>query len=128
MELALADADLSPSAIGYVNAHGTGTQQGDVAESQATWNVFGGKVPVSSLKSYMGHTLGACGALEAWISIEMMRDGRFAPTVNLTQVDSRCADLDYIVDQSRKLDCEYIISNNFAFGGINTSLVFRRCD
>jgi 3-oxoacyl-[acyl-carrier-protein] synthase II len=128
MELALADADLSPSAIGYVNAHGTGTQQGDVAESQATWNVFGGKVPVSSLKSYMGHTLGACGALEAWISIEMMRDGRFAPTVNLTQVDSRCADLDYIVDRSRKLDCEYIISNNFAFGGINTSLVFRRCD
>jgi hypothetical protein len=61
--------------------------------------VFGGKVPVSSLKSYMGHTLGACGALEAWMSIEMMRDGRFAPTVNLTQVDSRCADLDYIVDQ-----------------------------
>jgi 3-oxoacyl-[acyl-carrier-protein] synthase II len=128
MELALADADLSPSAIGYVNAHGTGTQQGDVAESQATWNVFGGKVPVSSLKSYMGHTLGACGALEAWISIEMMRAGWFAPTVNLTHVDSRCADLDYIVDQSRKLDCEYIISNNFAFGGINTSLVFRRCD
>jgi 3-oxoacyl-[acyl-carrier-protein] synthase II len=128
MELALADAELSPSAIGYVNAHGTGTQQGDVAESHATWNVFGGKVPVSSLKSYMGHTLGACGALEAWFSIQMMRDGRFAPTVNLTQVDSRCADLDYIVDQSRKLDCEYIISNNFAFGGINTSLVFRRCD
>jgi len=128
MELALADADLSPSAIGYVNAHGTGTQQGDVAESQATWNVFGGKVPVSSLKSYMGHTLGACGALEAWMSIEMMRAGWFAPTVNLTQVDLSCADLDYIVDQSRKLDCEYIISNNFAFGGINTSLVFRRCD
>jgi 3-oxoacyl-[acyl-carrier-protein] synthase II len=127
MELALADADLSPSAIGYVNAHGTGTQQGDIAESQATWNVFGGKVPVSSLKSYMGHTLGACGALEAWMSIEMMRAGWFAPTVNLTQIDSECADLDYIVEQARKLDCEYITSNNFAFGGINTSLIFRRC-
>ena len=80
MELALADAELPPSAIGYVNAHGTGTQHGDVAESQATWNVFGAKVPVSSLKSYMGHTLGACGALEAWMSIEMMRTGWFAPT------------------------------------------------
>ena len=127
MELALADADLSPSAIGYVNAHGTGTQQGDVAEAQATWNVFGAKVPVSSLKSYMGHTLGACGALEAWMSIEMMRAGWFAPTVNLTQIDSECANLDYIVEQGRELDCEYIISNNFAFGGINTSLIFRRC-
>jgi 3-oxoacyl-[acyl-carrier-protein] synthase II len=127
MELALADANLSPSAIGYVNAHGTGTQQGDVAESHATWNVFGGNVPVSSLKSYMGHTLGACGALEAWMSIEMMRAGWFAPTVNLTQVDSECADLDYIVAQVRELDCEYILSNNFAFGGINTSLIFRRC-
>ena len=127
MELALADADLSPSAIGYVNAHGTGTQQGDVAEAQATWNVFGAKVPVSSLKSYMGHTLGACGALEAWMSIEMMRTGWFAPTVNLTRVDPLCAELDYIVDAGRKLQCEYIMSNNFAFGGINTSLIFRRC-
>lgn len=127
MELALADADLSPSAIGYVNAHGTGTQQGDVAEAQATWNVFGAKVPVSSLKSYMGHTLGACGALEAWMSIEMMRTGWFAPTVNLTRVDPLCAELDYIVEAGRELQCEYIMSNNFAFGGINTSLIFRRC-
>jgi 3-oxoacyl-[acyl-carrier-protein] synthase II len=127
MELALADADLPPSAIGYVNAHGTGTQQGDVAESQASWNVFGDKVPVSSLKSYMGHTLGACGALEAWMSIEMMRAGWFAPTVNLERVDPQCAALDYIVGVGRELQCEYIMSNNFAFGGINTSLIFRRC-
>ena len=127
MELALADAELPPSAIGYVNVHGTGTQQGDVAEAQATWNVFGAKVPVSSLKSYMGHTLGACGALEAWMSIEMMRTGWFAPTVNLTRVDPLCAELDYIVDAGRELQCEYIMSNNFAFGGINTSLIFRRC-
>ncbi len=127
MELALADAELPPSAIGYVNAHGTGTQQGDVAEAQATWNVFGAKVPVSSLKSYMGHTLGACGALEAWMSIEMMRTGWFAPTVNLRRVDPLCAELDYIVDAGRELQCEYIMSNNFAFGGINTSLIFRRC-
>jgi 3-oxoacyl-[acyl-carrier-protein] synthase II len=127
MELALADADLPPSAIGYINAHGTGTQHGDVAESQATWNLFRDRVPISSLKSYMGHTLGACGALEAWISVEMMRAGWFAPTINLAKVDPECAGLDYVVEEGRELDCEYIISNNFAFGGINTSLIFRRC-
>jgi 3-oxoacyl-[acyl-carrier-protein] synthase II len=126
MELALADAGLPPSAIGYINAHGTGTQHGDVAESHATGKVFGSSVPISSLKSYMGHTLGACGALEAWISIEMMREGWFAPTINLEQVDPLCADLDYIVAQNRKLECEYVMSNNFAFGGINTSLIFKR--
>lgn len=127
MQLALADADLPPAAIGYVNAHGTGTQHGDVAESLATANIFGRGAPISSLKSYMGHTLGACGALEAWISIEMMRAGWFAPTINLTEIDSKCADLDYITGAGRRLECEYIMSNNFAFGGINTSLIFKRC-
>lgn len=126
MELALADAGLSPSAIGYINAHGTGTQQGDVAESHATAQVFGNKVPISSLKSYMGHTLGACGALEAWLSICMMREDWFAPTINLQEVDSQCADLDYIISAGRRLPCEYIMSNNFAFGGINTSLIFKK--
>lgn len=126
MELALADANLPPSAIGYLNAHGTGTQHGDVAESQATWSIFRDRVPISSLKSYMGHTLGACGALEAWMSIEMMRAGWFAPTINLTKVDPECAALDYIMGAGRELQCEFIMSNNFAFGGINTSLIFRR--
>jgi 3-oxoacyl-[acyl-carrier-protein] synthase II len=128
MELALADADLPATAIGYINAHGTGTQHGDIAESQATWNIFGRHTPVSSLKSYMGHTLGACGALEAWMSIEMMRAGWFAPTINLSAVDPECAELDYIIGAGREFDCEYIMSNNFAFGGINTSLIFRRFD
>jgi 3-oxoacyl-[acyl-carrier-protein] synthase II len=128
MELALEDANLAATEIGYINAHGTGTQHGDIAESQATWNIFGGNTPVSSLKSYMGHTLGACGALEAWISIEMMRAGWFAPTINLAAVDPDCAGLDYITRAGREIDCEYIMSNNFAFGGINTSLIFRRCD
>ncbi len=127
MELALADANLPPSAVGYINAHGTGTQHGDVAESRATWNIFRDRVPISSLKSYMGHTLGGCGAMEAWISIEMMRAGWFAPTINLSQVDPECAELDYVAGVGRKLQCEYIMSNNFAFGGINTSLIFRRC-
>jgi 3-oxoacyl-[acyl-carrier-protein] synthase II len=126
IELALADAALPASAIGYINAHGTGTQQGDVAESHATAQVFGNGTPISSLKSYMGHTLGACGALEAWLSIEMMRDNWFAPTVNLKNVDPQCAELDYIIGEGRALDCEYVMSNNFAFGGINTSLIFKR--
>jgi 3-oxoacyl-[acyl-carrier-protein] synthase II len=126
MQLALEDAGLQPQDIGYVNAHGTGTAHGDVAESQATAQVFGKRMPISSLKSYMGHTLGACGALEAWISIEMMREGWFAPTVNLQQLDPECAELDYIAGEGRALDCEYVMSNNFAFGGINTSLIFKR--
>jgi 3-oxoacyl-[acyl-carrier-protein] synthase II len=126
IELALEDAGLAPSAIGYVNAHGTATEQGDIAETQATTQVFGANMPISSLKSYMGHTLGACGALEAWISIQMMREGWFAPTLNLDQVDPRCGALDYIKGEGRLIDCEYVMSNNFAFGGINTSLIFKK--
>lgn len=126
MRLALEDAGLEPSRIGYVNAHGTATDHGDIAESHATHAVFGPGIPVSSLKSYMGHTLGACGALEAWMTIEMMRDGWFAPTLNLNAPDPRCAALDYIMETPRQLDVDYVMSNNFAFGGINTSLVFRR--
>jgi 3-oxoacyl-[acyl-carrier-protein] synthase II len=126
MQLALQNAGLRADQIGYINAHGTGTQQGDIAETQATVQVFGDRVPISSLKSYMGHTLGACGALEAWISIEMMREGWFAPTINLQQVDPQCAALDYITGTGRALECEYVMSNNFAFGGINTSLIFQR--
>lgn len=126
MQLALDDAGLPPAAIGYINAHGTGTIQGDIAESHATAKVFGAQVPISSLKSYMGHTLGACGALEAWLSIEMMREGWFAPTINLQQVDPLCAPLDYIMHEGRQIQCDYVMSNNFAFGGINTSLIFKR--
>ena len=126
IELALEDAGLPPSAIGYVNAHGTSTEQGDIAESQATAQVFGAGMPISSLKSYMGHTLGACGALEAWITIQMMREGWFAPTLNLDAVDPRCAPLDYIQGEGRHIDTEYVMTNNFAFGGINTSLIFKK--
>jgi 3-oxoacyl-[acyl-carrier-protein] synthase II len=126
MQLALDDAGLQASDIGYINAHGTGTQQGDIAESHATERLFGAQTPISSLKSYMGHTLGACGALEAWISIEMMREGWFAPTINLEQVDTQCAPLDYITQVGRELQTDYVMSNNFAFGGINTSLIFKR--
>jgi 3-oxoacyl-[acyl-carrier-protein] synthase II len=126
MRLALRDAQLEPGAIGYVNAHGTATDHGDIAETTATHAVFGERMPISSLKSYTGHTLGACGALEAWITLEMMRDGWFAPTINLQRVDPRCGALDYIVGDGRSLQTEYAMSNNFAFGGINTSLILRR--
>lgn len=126
MELGLADAGLPASAIGYVNGHGTATEHGDIAESCATATLFGARMPISSQKSYLGHTLGACGALEAWFSIEMMSRGWFAPTVNLNNVDPRCGELDYLTGSGRELDVEYVMSNNFAFGGVNTSLVFRR--
>ncbi|MCQ8878442.1 beta-ketoacyl-ACP synthase [Pseudoalteromonas shioyasakiensis] len=125
IEMALQDANLSAEQIGYVNAHGTSTDRGDIAESQATFNALGAK-PISSLKSYLGHTLGACGAIEAWASINMMADNWFAPTINLTEVDSECAPLDYITEQGREIHTDYIMSNNFAFGGINTSLIFKR--
>jgi len=126
MQLALNDAHLAPEAIAYVNAHGTATDRGDVAESHATAQTFGARMPISSLKSYVGHTLGACGALEAWWTIEMMKRNWYAPTLNLTEVDPACAALDYIVGEGRAIDAEYVMSNNFAFGGINTSLIFRR--
>ncbi|NPE70994.1 beta-ketoacyl-ACP synthase [Dickeya dadantii] len=126
IEGALRVAGLTPADIGYINAHGTATDRGDVAESQATAAIFGNTTPISSLKSYFGHTLGACGSLEAWMSIEMMRAGWFAPTLNLRQPAEDCGDLDYIISEPRQLDVEYIQSNNFAFGGINTSLIFRR--
>ncbi|MEJ6061739.1 beta-ketoacyl-ACP synthase, partial [Aliivibrio salmonicida] len=126
MEMSLKDANLSPDSIGYVSAHGTATERGDIAESLATENVFGSSMPISSLKSYFGHTLGACGAIEAWLSIEMMRNNWFSPTLNLHNIDERCGKLDYITGTGREIDCQYIMSNNFAFGGINTSLIFKR--
>ena len=128
IRMALADALVSPEQIGYISAHGTATTLGDVAESQATHRVFGDSTPISAMKSFTGHTLGACGALEAWAAIEMARDGRFHACANLEEVDPACAPLDYITGESRPIDCRYVMSNNFAFGGINTSLVLARWD
>ncbi|MFC5741837.1 beta-ketoacyl-ACP synthase [Dyella tabacisoli] len=128
MRLALADAGLPPAAIGYISAHGTATDRGDIAESHATASVLGAQVPISSMKSYVGHTLGACGALEAWWAIRMMRARWFAPTINLAEPDPNCAELDHIVGQGRAIDTDCVMSNNFAFGGINTSLIFKACD
>jgi len=126
LRLALEDARLPPQAIGYINTHGTATGTGDIAESHITRNIFRRPLPVSTLKSYLGHTLGACGAIEAWLTIQMMNEGWFAPNLNLQEVDPQCAELDYLTGEGRAIETEYVMSNNFAFGGINTSLIFKR--
>ncbi|WP_367598378.1 beta-ketoacyl-ACP synthase [Pseudomonas fulva] len=126
MELALEDAGLAPEAIGYVNGHGTATEQGDIAETLATSGLFGPRMPISSQKSFLGHTLGACGALESWFSIEMMNSDRYVHTLNLDAVDPRCGELDYLRGEFRHMSHGFVMNNNFAFGGVNTSLIFRR--
>ncbi|ASG68881.1 beta-ketoacyl-ACP synthase II [Francisella halioticida] len=125
LELALKDAKIKAGEVDYVNAHGTSTELGDIAESIATSKVFNKDMNISSLKGYFGHTLGACGALEAWLSIEMMNRGLIIPNVNLLEVDNRCAKLNYL-KKPKKTDLNYIMSNNFAFGGVNTSLIFKK--
>ncbi|MBR1722763.1 MAG: beta-ketoacyl-ACP synthase, partial [Treponema sp.] len=112
--------------IGYINTHGTGTMAGDITETNATYDVFKRAVPVSTVKNYIGHTLGACGSIESWLSINMMNEGWFLPNLNLTEVDPECAPLDYIIGDGRKIDTEYVMNNNFAFGGVNTSLIFKK--
>lgn len=126
LSLALKDAQISADEIGYVSAHGTGTIAGDIAETNATEDIFNRKVPISSIKSYTGHTLGACGAIEAIVAIEMMRRNWFHPTINLKEVDPECGNLDYIKDEGREIKTNIVMSNNFAFGGINTSLIFKK--
>jgi 3-oxoacyl-[acyl-carrier-protein] synthase II len=126
MELALADAGLRAGDIGYLCAHGTSTEQGDIAETQATARVFGRSVATSSLKGHLGHALGACGALEAWIVMQALREGWLPGTLNLDRVDPRCAELDYVAGAPRRAEVEFAMSNNFAFGGVNTSLILRR--
>ena len=126
IRLALQDARLAPADIGFISGHGTATEHGDIAETLATYAVFQDKTPLHSLKSYFGHTLGACGSIEAWLGIEMMRNGWFVPTANLKNIDDRCAPLDYVMHEKRCLNIDTLMSNNFAFGGINTSLIFKR--
>ncbi|MBC8072446.1 MAG: beta-ketoacyl-ACP synthase [Deltaproteobacteria bacterium] len=125
MQRALADAGLQPRDIHYVNGHGTATELGDIAETHATAQVLGEAMPLSSTKSYTGHTLGACGAIESIFAIRGLVDGFMPPTRNLDEIDPRCATLDY-VRTLREQDMERVMNNNFAFGGINTSLVFAK--
>jgi len=126
VKLALEDAQIEAKDIEYINAHGTATDRGDVAESQAYARLFGDKTPVSGLKGNIGHTLGACGSIEAWAAINMMNAGWFCHTLNLETPDEECGHIDYICGEGRQLSAETIMSNNFAFGGINTSLIIKR--
>jgi 3-oxoacyl-[acyl-carrier-protein] synthase II len=124
MRLALQNARLPAERIDYINAHATATEVGDIAESHATEAVLGSRVPISSTKSFTGHTLGACGAIEAAFCMAMMRDGFIAPNRTLETPDPRCARLAYVGQDASSAKLRVSMSNNFAFGGINTSLIF----
>ncbi|WP_193159926.1 beta-ketoacyl-ACP synthase II [Serratia ureilytica] len=129
MENALLDAGVTPSQIGYINAHGTSTPAGDQAEAQAVKSVFGAdaqRVLVSSTKSMTGHLLGAAGAIESIFTVLALRDQVVPPTINLDNPDEGC-DLDFVPHEARQVsDMEYTLCNSFGFGGTNGSLIFRR--
>ncbi|MCD6526735.1 MAG: beta-ketoacyl-[acyl-carrier-protein] synthase family protein [Desulfuromonas sp.] len=127
MRQALAVAEIEEQQIDYVNAHATATEQGDIAESQAIATVFDHRVAVSSLKGHLGHTMAASGALETISTVDMLRRGRLVPTLHLQNVDPRCADLNYVRARSDQ-PLTFALKNNFALGGVNTSLVLRRYD
>ena len=129
MQNALRDADITPAQIGYINAHGTSTPAGDLAETHAVKSVFGeqaNRVMVSSTKSMTGHLLGAAGAVESIFTVLALRDQAVPPTINLDNPDEGC-DLDFVPHEARQVsDMEYTLCNSFGFGGTNGSLVFRR--
>ena len=120
---ALKDAGRSPDEIERVNAHATGTAQGDEVEATVINKIYGPHVPTTSIKGYMGHTMGACGAIEAIATLLMMREGFIASTLNLKNPDPALPPLDHVIGESRDQRSRLAASNNFAFGGVNTSLV-----
>ncbi len=124
MALALADAGVEASLIGYINAHATATEKGDIAEAKALLGLFGDQVPVSSLKGHLGHTLAASGGLETIATIEMMRCGELWPTRNLTEIDPCCRGPKFFADIDKQA-ASLALKNNFALGGVNSSLVIR---
>jgi 3-oxoacyl-[acyl-carrier-protein] synthase II len=129
IDLALADAGISPEAIDHVNPHATATPVGDRNEAQALKQIFGEKAEsllVSGTKSMTGHLLGAAGAVEAIFSVLAIRDSMAPPTINLEEVDPECQGLNYVRHQARPADIRYALSNSFGFGGTNASLVFKR--
>jgi 3-oxoacyl-[acyl-carrier-protein] synthase II len=128
MKRTLEKARVAPSEVSYINAHGTATQLGDVAETLAVKDIFGEaayQIPISSTKSMLGHLLGAAGSVEAVISVKAIQEGVAPPTINLDHPDPQC-DLDYIPDGARELDIRLALSNSFGFGGHNASLLFKQ--
>lgn len=131
MELALKDANLKPEDIDYINAHGTSTHVGDIAESNAIAKLFGdketnNKLSVSSTKSMTGHMLGGAGSVEAIIAIKAMQEGIVPPTINLEEKDPEVANLDYTVGKAKEKELNVVLSNSFGFGGCNAVLVFKK--
>jgi 3-oxoacyl-[acyl-carrier-protein] synthase II len=126
MKMALRQAGVSPGELDYVNAHATATTAGDIAESIATLEAVGDRVPVSSTKGQTGHTLGACGAIESIFCISMMHNGFLATNRNLDNLDPECRELNYLIGDAQDATVETVMNNNFAFGGINTSLILRK--
>ncbi|ONM44607.1 beta-ketoacyl-[acyl-carrier-protein] synthase II [Halopseudomonas pachastrellae] len=130
MDNALKDAGLNPDEVDYINAHGTSTPAGDVAETRAVKSVFGAhasELAISSTKSMTGHLLGAAGAVEAVFSVLALRDQVAPPTINLDNPGEDC-DLNYVPNQAQQRELNVVLSNSFGFGGTNGSLVFRRCE
>jgi 3-oxoacyl-[acyl-carrier-protein] synthase II len=125
MRMALSEADLQPSDIGYINAHGTSTPPNDRIETLAVKKVFGSGVPVSSTKSMTGHMLGAAGALEAMVCVKTLQTGILPPTINYDDPDPDC-DLDYVPNAARNASVHVAMSNSFGFGGHNACLIFKR--
>ena len=126
MQRALKDANLQPTDIQYINAHGTSTQVGDKTETIAIKSLFGAdayRIPVSSTKSMTGHLLGAAGGLEAAIVVKTIETGIIPPTINYETPDPAC-DLDYVPNQARQAKLEHVLSNSFGFGGTNATLIF----
>lgn len=124
MRLALRDAGMDPAEIDYVNAHATGTERGDIAESEAIFSVFGGEVPTSSLKGHLGHAMAASGSLEIAASVEMMRRGVLVPTLNLENIDPLCGSVRHLQELSPR-PIRAMMKNNFALGGVNSSIILR---
>jgi 3-oxoacyl-[acyl-carrier-protein] synthase II len=128
MQLALADAKLAPERIGYFNAHGTSTKYNDACETMIIKRVFGDharRLPISSTKSLVGHTLGAAGAVEGIATLLSLQRGVLHPTINYTTPDPEC-DLDYIPNTAREAKVDYALSNSLGFGGHNASIIFKR--
>jgi 3-oxoacyl-[acyl-carrier-protein] synthase II len=121
---ALKDAGRDPAEIQCVNAHATGTTHGDEVEATVTNKIYGPDVPTTSIKGYMGHTMGACGAIEAIATLLMMREGFIASTLNLENPDPALPPLNHVIGELWDKRFSLAVSNNFAFGGVNTSLVF----
>ncbi|MFQ5693953.1 MAG: beta-ketoacyl-ACP synthase II, partial [Nitrospinota bacterium] len=128
MQLSLEDAQIAPEEVGYINAHGTGTPQGDINETQAIKRVFGDhayKMPVSSTKSMMGHLLGGAGGVETIITLLALDRGVIPPTINLEDPDPEC-DLNYVPNEAQESDARIGLNNSFGFGGTNATVILRR--